>query len=182
MTIGFLGYSAFPPEGYFYFEDRPGIAHVDSERLGNEICNARKHCDFLIVSFHWGKEFEFFASESQKKLARLAIDNGADTVVGHHPHVLQGVEMYKGKFIAYCLGNFIFDRQIPEGTDETVIVNLLLSKEGIRQIVLVPVRIADSRPEPARAEDAQYILDRLRLYSEGMNGRMEVKGGRGYLR
>lgn len=62
----------------------------------------------IIANFHWGIEREYLPNDTQKKLAHLAIDEGADLVIGHHPHVLQGVEKYNGKYIAYSLGNFCF--------------------------------------------------------------------------
>ena len=65
--------------------------------------------DIKIVSFHWGNVDEKIANENQRTLAHFAIDNGADLILGHHPHVLQGIEIYKEKYIVYSLGNFIFD-------------------------------------------------------------------------
>ena len=62
----------------------------------------------IIVNFHWGIEKEYTPNATQKKLAHLAIDEGADLVIGHHPHVLEGIEKYNGKYIAYSLGNFCF--------------------------------------------------------------------------
>ena len=64
--------------------------------------------DLVFVIFHWGNEKDTVPDENQVTLAKLAIDNGADLVVGHHAHVLQGVTTYKGKTIAYGLGNFCF--------------------------------------------------------------------------
>ncbi len=165
LSVGFLGYSAFPREGYFYFPDRPDIAYIDTSVISDEIRSANNNCDILVVSFHWGKEFDFYPLEQQKQLARLAVDSGADIVAGHHPHVLQGIEEYGEGYIFYSLGNFIFDRQVPSGTDETVIVNLKINKKGIKEIELIPVRIINCRPEPVSGKDAQYILKRLQLYS-----------------
>jgi poly-gamma-glutamate synthesis protein (capsule biosynthesis protein) len=161
IIVGFLGYSAFPHEGYFYFPDRPDVACVDTEKLESEIKNAKKDCDFLIVYFHWGKEFDFYPSGQQRELAYLAANSGADIVAGHHPHVLQPVEEYKGKYIFYSLGNFVFDKQVPWGTDETVIVGLTLSRKGIEDMRLIPVRIKNCQPAAASGEDARTILEKL---------------------
>ncbi|MGE5612867.1 MAG: D-alanyl-D-alanine dipeptidase [Bacillota bacterium] len=68
----------------------------------------RGECDLVIVNFHWGKEYKYQPEALQKELAYLAIDSGADLVIGHHPHVLQPIEVYRGKYIAYSLGNFCF--------------------------------------------------------------------------
>jgi len=96
IVAGFLGFSAFPAEGYFHFSNRPDVACADSSTIREEIKNAGEKCDVLIVSFHWGKEFDFYPSIQQRELAYLAIDSGADVVAGHHPHVLQGIEEYNG--------------------------------------------------------------------------------------
>lgn len=64
--------------------------------------------DIVIFTFHWGEERENYPNKIQKDIGRFAIDNGADLVIGHHPHVLQGIEEYKGKKIVYSLGNFVY--------------------------------------------------------------------------
>lgn len=68
----------------------------------------RQNADVIVAVFHWGNELEEVPDSNQTTLAHLAIDEGADLVIGHHPHILQGVEQYKGKNIAYSLGNFCF--------------------------------------------------------------------------
>lgn len=165
-VIGFLSFSAFPPEGYFYFEDRPNIAHINETSLSTSIEQAKENCDILLVSFHWGKEFDFYPNEQQKNWAHRAIDHGADMVVGHHPHVLQGMEQYKGKMIFYSLGNFIFDKQIPRDTDKTIIVNVQIENKQIIQADIIPVSIINSQPRILTGEQADYVLERLKLYSE----------------
>lgn len=169
ITLGFLGYSSFPAEGYFFSEDKPDVAHPDVVKIESQITSAKKKCDLLIVSFHWGREFDFYPGEQQKKLAYKAIDNGADLVVGHHPHVLQGIEKYKGKLIFYSLGNFIFDEQIPAGTDETIILKLQTQNGVIKKVGIFPVIIRECKPEPASKKEAKHILDRILLYSKGFN-------------
>lgn len=78
-------------------------------QVKNEIAQLRKMgADIVIFTFHWGEEREHYPNAVQKELGRYAIDNGADIVIGHHPHVLQGIEEYKGKKIVYSLGNFVY--------------------------------------------------------------------------
>lgn len=179
--IGFLGYSVFPPEGYISFSDRPDVAKVDIEMLENEIKSAKKSCDFLIVSFHWGKEYEFYAGKMQKNLAHTVIDSGGDLVLGHHPHVLQGVERYKDRLIFYSLGNFIFDRQIQNGTDETIIAKLIIKDKKLDAVQIIPIKIKNCQPYVVNGRAAEYILNRFKLYSEGMNTNVHVKSGIGYI-
>ncbi len=151
ITVGLLAYSAFPPEGFFYNEDKPSVRYIstmDLTRLEDDIA-ALADCDFTIVYFHWGIEYNSYHSESQELMGKAAIDAGADFVVGTHPHVLQEPEIYNGKYIYYSLGNFIFDRQIPPRTDESMILQLTITKDGLAGIEEIPVRIEDGRPVSA---------------------------------
>ena len=173
--VGLLGFSTFPPEGYFVFEDRPDVAHLEEDRLKEIIKAAKENCDLLIVMFHWGEEFNYYAGKQQKMVAHLACDSGADIVIGHHPHVLQGIEKFKGKYIFYSLGNFVFDKQIPSGTDETGILQLLIVKNKIQKISILPIKITNCRPRTCSSEEAKHIYNRLTLYSKDMGATIEDK-------
>jgi gamma-polyglutamate biosynthesis protein CapA len=168
IIIGFLGFSAFPPEGYFYFENRPDVAHLNEDRLRSIISHSKKECNVLVVIFHWGKEFDFYPSEHQKTVAHMACESGADIVIGHHPHVLQGIEKYKGKYIFYSLGNFVFDKQVPKGTDQTGVLQFTVNKQAIQAVTLLPIKIIKCQPTTCNENDAQYITKRLNLYSKGI--------------
>ena len=169
VTIGFLGFSVFPTEGYFYFDDRMDISQLVIEDLSDEVRNAKAACDFLIVSFHWGREFDCYPTTSQKEAAHLAIDSGADVVVGHHPHVLQGIETYKGKPVFYSLGNFVFDRQQPLETDKTILLRLNLKGNELDRIEIMPLIIVDCQPVKPDSDISDSIIKNLIKYSEGMN-------------
>lgn len=161
LKIGFLGYSAFPPEGYVSLDDNPDVSKADLDTVIKEVNVAKKQCDFLVVSFHWGTEYEFYEGEIQKQYAHAAIDSGADLILGHHPHVLQGLEWYKDKPILYSLGNFIFDRQLQNGTDETVIAMIRIMDKKVKSVELIPIQIVNAQPKRANKERSQIILDRL---------------------
>ncbi len=182
FKICFLSFCAFPAEGYFYFEDRPDITLLDEQKFADSIRDAKAASDVLILSVHWGNEFSYYPGEKNMQLARTAIDCGADAVIGHHPHVLQGVEKYKAKFVFYSLGNFVFDKQVPEGTDETVILEMKVTKHGISNVSVTPVTITDCRPQIATGANAAHILDRLVLYSKGMGAVIENYNGIGKIR
>lgn len=160
IKIGFLSYSIFPPEGYIYSSSKPDIARLE-KWVSKDIEKAKNKCDFLVVTFHWGKEFAFFSSELQKEIAHNAIDSGCDVVVGHHPHVLQETEIYKDKPIFYSIGNFVFDNQIPKRTDETVILNLKLRKGSNIETEIIPIKIKNCQPTPIYGEEGEYILKKL---------------------
>lgn len=98
-----------------------GILITDAKTLPTIVQNAKTWCDFLIVSFHWGIEYKEHNAR-QTTLAHLAIDSGADMIIAAHPHVEQQTEWYKGKFIAYSLGNLIFDQYFSPATMQGLII------------------------------------------------------------
>ena len=114
VKIGFLGFSDFLKH-LEVKENKTGIATVN-DNLSEIIKKAKEKVDILIVSFHWGEEYKKIANERQRKIAKIAIDSGADLVIGHHPHIIQNIEKYKDKFIFYSLGNFIFDQNFSKET------------------------------------------------------------------
>lgn len=114
--IGFLAASrVLPVAGWAAGANHPGLlATYDSGILLKEIEAAKSACDYLVVYVHWGIERNTEPEDYQRTLGQQYIDAGADLVVGSHPHVLQGIEYYKGKPIIYSLGNFIFGSSIPK--------------------------------------------------------------------
>ena len=114
--IGFLGASRVIPEGSWNATSKgPGmLTTYDPSLLLEEIKKAREVCDYLVVYVHWGIERDERPQEYQRTLGQQYIDAGADLVIGSHPHVLQGLEYYKGKPIVYSLGNFVFGSSIPK--------------------------------------------------------------------
>lgn len=109
VKVGFLAYLGLFPAVVPLREGEPGVAMADPVVIKREVEAARKKVDFLIVSVHAGKEYTFVHTARQAEIAHTAIDAGADLVIGHHPHVVQDVETYKGKQIFYSLGNFVFN-------------------------------------------------------------------------
>lgn len=172
--IGFLGYSDFPPEGYMYDENKADVARPDMKSLGEEVKAAREQCDFLVVSFHWGKEFDCYPGDSQREMAHAAVDSGAGMIIGHHPHVLQSVEEYKGALIFYSLGNFVFDRQLPRGTDESVIIDIVVDGGKWKEVRIVPVRIEDCKPVIVKDRAAELILDKYEAYSRDYGVNIDI--------
>lgn len=134
--------------------------------------------DLVIVSFHWGVEKENYPDETQQTLAHAAIDQGADLVLGHHPHVLQGIEKYQGKYIVYSLGNFCFGGNKNPSDKDTMIFQQTFTLENGEvveddAINIIPCRISSEddynnyQPTPAEGEEAQRILGRVQEYSQG---------------
>lgn len=113
--IGFLGATrVIPVSSWAANQYNPGmLSTYDPTRVLEQIKAAKDVCDFVVVYVHWGIERAEHPEEYQKTMGRQYIDAGADLVIGSHPHVLQGIEYYKGKPIVYSLGNFVFGSSIP---------------------------------------------------------------------
>ncbi len=129
-TVAFLAYTALGAPGWAVTEDTPGVAWYTDEKMLEGLREA-KEADITVVSIHFGVEYQKEPSEEQRRIAELAIDNGADLVIGHHPHVIQPVETYKDGIIAYSLGNFVFDQSFSEETMRGLLLEVKISDKKI---------------------------------------------------
>ena len=130
IRVGFLGFSDVGPNNMETTDNRAGILLANDPRLSEIIATAAKQVDQLVVSFHWGDEYKKF-NERQTLLAHRAIDAGARLVIGHHPHVMQDIEIYKDGLIAYSLGNFIFDQHFSKDTMRGMLLEVTVNKRNI---------------------------------------------------
>ena len=134
IKVGFLGFSDVGPNWMRANIDTAGILLASDPDFENIIKNASEKVDHLIVSFHFGDEYKKQHNDRQEYLAHTAIDSGAKIVIGHHPHVSEDTEIYKNGFIAYSLGNFIFDQRFSEETMKGMLLQIKLEKDGSMSI------------------------------------------------
>ena len=120
---------------------------------------------FLIVSFHWGQEYQLKESTFQQELAHKVIDSGADLIVGHHPHVVQGIDEYKGKLIFYSLGNFVFDQYFSKETQESLAVGLDVYPQKLI-FRLFPIKSHLAQPHLTDSKQAKQFLEELAQRSD----------------
>jgi hypothetical protein len=116
VKIAFLSFNEFSAGGITSSSTSPGIAMISEEEIIKSVTRAVNNSDLVVVSYHFGEEYMDASNEYQRKYARLAIDSGADLIIGHHPHVIQALEKYKDRYVIYSLGNFIFDQYFSEET------------------------------------------------------------------
>ena len=147
------------------------------EQVKQTIAAAKQQgAKLVIVAFHWGTEKAAEPDETQKSLAHTAIDCGADLVVGHHPHVLQAIEYYKGKYIAYSLGNFCFGgNSAPSDMDTMIFQQTFTIEKGEVQAAaaatVVPCSISstagynDYQPTPTEGDASASVIDRINTMS-----------------
>lgn len=141
MKIGYLGFSDVGPSYLKTDTDKAGILLANDPRASEIIENASRQVDYLVVSFHFGDEYKTVHNKRQETLAHMAIDSGAKIVTGHHPHVVEDTEIYKNGFIAYSLGNFIFDQSWSKPTMEGMILEIKLNRDGNMTIRKNPTKL-----------------------------------------
>ena len=145
----------------------PFVARIgDSGRLRAAIEEAGERADFVVATMHAGIEYVPLPYGPQKLFARAAIDAGADLVIGAHPHVVQPVERYRGRYVFHSIGNFIFDQE-DRHTDEGAALEVTLRRRGdgvvLEQIEVLPVVIEMGAPRPLEGPRADALLARMGL-------------------
>lgn len=163
LKLGFLGYTGFGYDNRFLKKIKDDIAVLKSQGR------------IVIINFHWGEEAKYYPNETQKYLAHFSIDNGADLIIGHHPHVIQGIENYNGRTICYSLGNFCFGGNMYPNDKDTFILQTKFKTEddkltsyGIR---VIPCSISsvnyinDYCPTPLKDSKKEALLSKLNTLS-----------------
>ncbi len=151
-TLGMLGYSM--------------VYHMlDSQNAIKQVQEMASSTDFVIVNIHWGVEYEHQFNKIQQNLAHDFIDAGADIIIGHHPHVVQGMEIYKEKPIFYSLGNFVFDQYFSLDTQEELAVKINYQKNKI-DLELIPLKSKASQIRLMNEEEKQEFLNKFFLWSQ----------------
>jgi poly-gamma-glutamate synthesis protein (capsule biosynthesis protein) len=170
VKIAFLGFSrVVPNHSWKAGINHPGVADTYNYTLPVEaIKKAKTQADLAVVFTHWGVERKEKPESYQTELAHRYIDAGADLIVASHPHVLQGLEQYKGKWIAYSLGNFIFTTNDVPQTWDTVIMEATCSKEGQCGLHLIPINNKWAKPEPMSPEQGLKLFERLSAISSNV--------------
>lgn len=233
-TFGFVDFCSILRDGYAATPTRAGIAplrvstfyepleniyeqpgtpartvtvvhHRDLERALDAIARAKALAEVVVASFHWGVHFTHDLATYQPEVAYAAVDAGADIVLGTHPHCLQAVDVYRGKYILYSLGNFAFEQkplshdgvrqylsfydlpldpelpQHPHPTHcrKTVIAKFLVRDGNVESLSLVPVYFnGEARPEPLRSGDPRHedVLGLIQALSGEIGTQIELSG------
>lgn len=167
IKIGLLSYVTFQT-GFNY-----------RSALKRDIAYMKKSHDIVIVNMHWGRETEYIADYDQQQLAHQIVDLGADLVIGHHPHVIQGIEYYKDKYIVYSLGNCTFGGNSNPFNDDIILFQqrFKMTKEGVITVgaKVIPCRVSskkytnDFTPTPYEGGHIPRVLGRVVEYSAHMD-------------
>ena len=174
VKVAFLGFS--PLNGATKQQIKEGIAKAK-----------QKKAKIIIVSCHWGIERQYYPNGTQEEIGRYAIDQGADLVIGHHPHVLQGIERYKGRYIVYSLGNFCFGGNSNPADKDTMIFRQtfyvkkgkLLMKDEARVIPCALSSVTytnDFQPKALTGNEKARLIQKLNQLSDGRGVHIKSNG------
>lgn len=164
------------------------LSGVTKQQVKTGIAQAKKkNAKIIIVSFHWGIEKDYYPTANQKSMGRYAISEGADLVLGHHPHVLQGIEKYKGRYIVYSLGNFCFGGNTNPSDKDTMIFQQtfyikngkLLKKSDAKVIPCSLSSVSytnDYQPKILDGSSKTRLIQKLNNLSKGMNTSVNKSG------
>ena len=139
--VAIVAYTNLYPNSFSAYGSTPGISHSSEEVMTTTVRGLRAKADVIVVAMHWGEEYETHSNAYQERIGRMLIDAGADLVVGTHPHVVQEIERYKNGWVAYSLGNFVFDQNFSDEVRNGIIVRLTIGDRHILAIDEIPISI-----------------------------------------
>ncbi|MFF2481551.1 CapA family protein [Paenibacillus sp. NPDC058071] len=170
VKIAYIGLSRVVPKvSWKADKNNPGVAETyDVTRAIAAIKDAKERADIVAVMVHWGVEKADKPEKYQRDDARAYIDAGADLVIGSHPHVLQGFETYKGKWIAYSLGNFIFSVYPKGRSGDTGVLDAVCTPKGDCELQFHPMYADMAQPKPMAADKGAELLKQLTQLSFGV--------------
>ncbi|MDO8577366.1 MAG: CapA family protein, partial [Candidatus Wildermuthbacteria bacterium] len=152
--IGMLAYTNTGSPLWEVGDTTFGVSWVDEHNLAEfsqRIEDAKKEIDILVVSIHFGEEYQKEPSSIQELIAKTALGSGADIVVGHHPHVVQPLVQYQQGWIAYSLGNFVFDQGFSKETMQGLLLEVIVQNKKITKVSPRPVHL-NSQFQPSLVE------------------------------
>lgn len=161
FTVAFIGLNATEGE-------------MDMKKVKQAVADAKGKSKFVIVNIHWGEEYKRNSNTKQQNIAHQLVDWGVDVIIGHHPHVIQEAEVYKGKFIFYSLGNFIFDQYFSKETQEGISVGLILEDSGEIKAQVMPFFSKKSQVQLMVGEQKNGFFDWFKKNSRLGDKKIEI--------
>ena len=181
----FLGYTQYCDLRYASIAaDYPGILPLDLNLIIKDIENTKKIGDFVFINLHWGLNNKYSVHSKQIEIAHELINAGADGIIGHHSHVVQGIEIYKQKPILYSLGNFIFGHSYTYWQKDNYLAEIIVNEKKINKVKIYPISGLGkklSQPELLDGNRANDFLSRLRQISNAFRTKIEIHDNIGYI-
>jgi poly-gamma-glutamate synthesis protein (capsule biosynthesis protein) len=156
---------------------------LDRRIIVEDIKAAKKKADFVFISLHWGIENQPSVHPTQIEIAHLLIDEGADCIIGHHPHVPHGIEVYKERPIFYSLGNFIF-AQTEDCWSDNILAEIIIDCRKFKGVIIYPISGQGQelfQPEILTGTRADSLLHEIQIKSVFFNTRITTQNHVGYI-
>ncbi len=177
---GYVGWKGRVEPNQVAEPQKGGAAYGSVENIQKSLIGHVGEGQIDIVQYHGSREYSEGPTEVTEERLKAAVDNGADLVVAHHPHVSQGLELYNNKLIAYSLGNFAFD-QFFYSTHAAIALNVWMDGDEFYRAEVIPVHVKGYRPTPAMNNTREYILDRVTRLSADRGTHVSLNGGHGVI-
>jgi len=154
-------------ESWMYLEDEPGMCQATIDNLQTSIASYTSENPeaFVIVTLHWGAEYQLSPTSDQRKQARLLIEAGADAIIGHHPHVVQSYESIMGKPVFYSIGNLIFDNKNTM-THDGILVKIIISEDEGLSTKIIPYHTKSCKPMVMNDDKKLVFMTELQKRSD----------------
>lgn len=184
LRVAFVGFSMTFPEEFWASSTSCGTCYPSENSLATIVQQCEQQADLTVVSFHWGAERRREPKEYQKVFAHIAIDNGADLVIGHHPHVLQGLEIYKNRLIAYSLGNYVFGSYV-DYVRHSAMLKIYISPQRLIFADVVPISVYNAKiefqPKILRGRERATVIAELVELSQPLNNGLSIIDKKGHI-
>lgn len=177
IRLALVAYSLTFPQEFWATDTSAGTCFPWAPEVFEQVRSLRRRYDVVMVSCHWGQELMELPKKYQIELAHRLIDAGADIILGHHPHVVQGIEVYQGRLIAYSLGNFVFG-SYSEKAREGLLLKVVWSKNGMEWAQVMPINVYNAerefQPVLLNGERRTAFLQHLNQISLELNNQHRV--------
>ena len=177
QRVGFLAFCE--KEESIATKTRPGAAEINEHVINREIDRLRDKVDYIVLSLHMGIEFVDFPSPDNINMCRRFVDRGVNVILGHHPHVPQGYELYNGGLIVYSLGNFIFDMGEQAGIKSKLgyVYEVVLSDASVAKVTPIPYKMDDNFVPylVQNGEETNKLLIYLKRLSDPLKDRRKME-------
>jgi poly-gamma-glutamate capsule biosynthesis protein CapA/YwtB (metallophosphatase superfamily) len=165
IKIALFSSVTLPLEAWMYLEETPGMCQASIDDLVTAIATLKKKSPetHVVVSLHWGLEYQMYPTPIQQSQARQLVEAGADAIIGHHPHVIQSYESINSKPVFYSIGNLIFDNPDPK-THQGILVKLNFGEKN--EVEIIPYRCDSWKPVLLNDAEKEMLFQRLRRISD----------------
>jgi poly-gamma-glutamate synthesis protein (capsule biosynthesis protein) len=186
LKIGIISYTQWCIHRFASIaEDYPGILPLDQKLIEEDIQVLRANNDFVFVSLHWGYEDQPYVHPKQQEIAHALIDEGANAIIGHHPHVPHAIEIYKNCPILYSLGNLVFKQADTNWIFDNFLAEMIIENKRLAGIKIHPIsgiKTDVSQPKILVGKRAYKMLCDLQIKSFVYGTKIGIMGDKGYIK